>query len=726
MYSVRVTVVTLCVAAGLLPFQHGMSAERLTWDHVYGRRKIVIRDPAPDQFDWLNDTTLLVQEDAWQMIDADSGVTADWYDRDTLESSLLEKGIAPADASSIADGNWKIHDAQQHLCVLHRDGRLIRAALDGTRIQQIDGLPLKIELLTLSPTGNACAFVVKNNLWSADFESGKVQQLTRSADAAIRCGKADWIYYEEVYRRKWKAFEFSPDGRSLLFQTFDDTQVPEFRVIDHARTEQQVETEHYPTAGATNPTVKLGVVRLDGSPVRWVKSPYNDETTLITRFGWYPDSQSFYWYAQDRAQTWLEMIRSDIESMSCRKLIRETTEAWVPLPPAPMFLESNAFLFLSERSGWRHIERICAGGDTRQSITSGDWDVTQLLAVNESGGWLLLSGRRDSPIADNIYRVSLQDSAIHRLTPDEGHHVAAVNASGTRFLDTWSAHTRQKSVVMRDEKGTEVRRIHESVISEEISNFEFGTVGLRDVPLADRQVGKALVVYPPKFDTTQPHPVWLKTYGGPRFARVKDAWSARLSDHLLASHGIVVLHFDPRTSGGFGASGAWKAYRQLGVEETRDVESICNWLAEQPWADADRIGMSGHSYGGYLTSYVMTHTQCLAAGIAGSPVTDWANYDTIYTERYMSTPDDNPQGYRDSSVIRAAAKLHGQLLLVHGLRDDNVHPANSFQFVRALQQAGRKFEFMVYPKARHGIHDQHYRRLHYDFIVRTMNVDAAN
>jgi dipeptidyl aminopeptidase/acylaminoacyl peptidase len=187
----------------------------------------------------------------------------------------------------------------------------------------------------------------------------------------------------------------------------------------------------------------------------------------------------------------------------------------------------------------------------------------------------------------------------------------------------------------------------------------------------------------------------------------------------------VVITFDPRSASGYGAKSAWLAYRQLGVEETKDLLAVCNWLEEQKWADMSRIGLSGHSYGGYFTSYAMTHCDKISAGIAGAPVTDWANYDTIYTERFMSTPQENPDGYKASSVVAAASRLHGRLLLLHGLKDDNVHPENSLQLVHALQKANKQFDLMLYPTSRHGIYGDHYNKLVFNFMVEAMGKPEA-
>jgi dipeptidyl-peptidase-4 len=238
--------------------------------------------------------------------------------------------------------------------------------------------------------------------------------------------------------------------------------------------------------------------------------------------------------------------------------------------------------------------------------------------------------------------------------------------------------------------------------------------------MADGSETSAIFVLPPDFQPERRYPVWLRTYAGPHRPQVRDLWNPRLADHLLATQDIVVITFDPRSASGYSAASAWKAWRQLGVEETKDLVAVCDWLQQQSWVDASRIGLSGHSYGGYFTAYAMTHTDRIAAGIAGAPVTDWRHYDTIYTERFMGTPQSNPDGYRKSSVTEAAAALQGRLLLVHGMLDDNVHPENTLELAHRLQQSERQFELMLYPTARHPIVNSHYSRLTYDFILRAM------
>jgi dipeptidyl-peptidase 4 len=242
--------------------------------------------------------------------------------------------------------------------------------------------------------------------------------------------------------------------------------------------------------------------------------------------------------------------------------------------------------------------------------------------------------------------------------------------------------------------------------------------------LKDGTVLEGTLLLPPDFDRNQKYPVWLMTYGGPHAPQVHDAWNFRTLDHVLSSLGIIVFHVDPRTASAKGAQSTWQGYKQMGVQEAKDIDAALDWLiANQPYVDAAHIGMSGASYGGYLTCYCMTHSKKFAAGIATAPVTDWTYYDSIYTERYMDTPQNNKAGYEKGSVVRAAKDLHGRLLLVHGLMDDNVHVQNSVKLIEELQRAGKQFEFMVYPLARHGVgaqYSRHYQRMTLDFMRRTM------
>ena len=418
-------------------------------------------------------------------------------------------------------------------------------------------------------------------------------------------------------------------------------------------------------------------------------------------------------------------MTTSLHDGTTRKLLRDETKAWVDNPLDLKFLACGDFLFFSERSGWRHLYRVSPNGAQIEAVTHGEWEVRELHAVGSDESDVVVSGTKDSHIAENVYRISLKNpDDILRLTPEDATHVASVSENGSYSVDSFSSYDQPARVVVRNSGGSVLRILSEPVFVPR-DKYAFGAVELRDLPMADGSTTKAIAVFPPDFDSAKRYPVWLRTYGGPHYPQVKNSWGNRLPDHLLANLGIVVITWDPRTASGYGAKSAWPAYRQLGVEETRDLEAVCDWLHGQSWVDAKRIGLSGHSYGGYFTAYAMTHSDRICAGIAGAPVTDWANYDTIYTERFMSTPQLNDDGYRKSSVVAAAAKLNGRLLILHGLRDDNVHPENSIQLVNALQKSERQFDMMFYPTSRHGIYGSHYNRLCFNFIVDAMGIPEA-
>ncbi|MGC8639306.1 MAG: alpha/beta hydrolase family protein, partial [Isosphaeraceae bacterium] len=331
---------------------------------------------------------------------------------------------------------------------------------------------------------------------------------------------------------------------------------------------------------------------------------------------------------------------------------------------------------------------------------------------------------RDTPTGTRLFRTKI-GGPIECLTPGEGSYRVNVSPDGRHYLASWSdLHTpTQVKLFAGDGK---LVRVVDSNPSYQTKEYRFGPVERVHVPARDGFVLEGEVILPPDLDPARKYPVWFTTYGGPHAPMTSEGWQAgRIHDQAMASEGIIVFHLDPRSASGKGAVSAWKAYKQLGVRELEDIKDGIAWLKRRPYVDGARIGMSGHSYGGYLTSYAMTHSELFAAGIAGAPVTDWRDYDSIYTERYLGLPQDNPEGYKKSSVVSAARNLHGKLLLIHGLIDDNVSVRNTMRLVQALQDADKDFELMIYPGSRHPVFSPHYSRLQIEFIRRSLEKPPA-
>lgn len=726
-------------AAASAPAVPASGRRPLTFELVHGPNRLNLTGSAPAKLIWIDaERWIQPSENGWDVISASDGARSPWFNPSTVAATLQKlSGCSPDEARKLSSGGWVDLLPAQHLALFQTAGRLIRVDLlapdQATALQIPDGA----ELVTISPTGETAAFVHKHNLWVAELLTGTLRQITSDGSATIRNGKADWVYFEEVYNRSWKALRYSPDGQWIAFQQFNDEHVPVFRISDHTTVSQVFDEEHYPQAGQTNPTVRLGVASVApgkpagdsaaggdtaGEGVLWLHSAdYPADDFLLVSFQWLPDSSGLLWAAQNREQTWLDLLRSPRTGGPPQKLLRDQTPAWTDHHGDVRFLADGSFLMFSERSGWKHLYRVSPDGSAITPVTSGDYEVRELLGVAADEQSLLVAAARNSRIADAIFRVSLAlpGTPPDCLTPEDGQHSATASPGCVWFLDVHSTFRQPPQTTLRNASGATVRVLAER-LRLPVDEYRFGRLEMRDLPMADGSSTKAIFVLPDNFDPQQKYPVWLRTYGGPHTPVVKDQWNPRLADHLLAEMGLVVITFDPRTASGYGACSAWPAWKRLGAEETRDLQSVCDWLKSQSWVDGSRIGLSGHSYGGYFTALAMTRLDCIAAGISGAPVTDWAHYDSIYTERFMSTPQRNPEGYRESSVVQAAGNLRGRLLLLHGFRDDNVHPENTIQLIHALQQANRQFEVMFYPTARHGIVGEHYQRLLFEFMLRTM------
>jgi dipeptidyl-peptidase-4 len=415
----------------------------------------------------------------------------------------------------------------------------------------------------------------------------------------------------------------------------------------------------------------------------------------------------------------------EVATGSVRTLLRETSPAWVnpPEDDHPVWLGDGTFLWQSDRSGWRHLYHYRADGTLVRQVTDGKWDVRTFHGIDEGSGWVYFSGTERSYVGIDVYRIRVDGGRLERLSRAEGSHSARFNPAFTYYIGQWSDITTPTQTRLHRSDGAEVRVINENRVRAldeyRLSKPEFLQVATRDGFLME-----AIMIKPPDFDPTRRYPVYQFTYGGPQLPQVRNAWGGTqyLYHQLLAQEGIIVWICDNRTASGKGIQSAWPLYKKFGELELSDIEDCLSWPKKQSYVDPSRIGIHGWSYGGYLTSYALTHSRSFVMGIAGGTVADWRSYDTVYTERYMGLPQENPDGYRNSSPRWAAGSLHGALLLVHGAIDDNVHVANTLQFAQELQREQKPFQLMLYPQSRHGITDpqlvKHLRTMMLDFTLR--------
>jgi dipeptidyl-peptidase-4 len=647
----------------------------------------------------------------WLKVDARSGSTESLLDHGAVVDALLKiPGVAPALADGAPRRPTLFNNRHSGFVFILR-GDLFYFDMRGRSATRLtSGDVPDIELPAFSPDDGSVAFVSHNDLYVTPVVSPSVRRLTTDGSTDVLNGTLDWLYSEEIYGRgNYRAFWWSPDSSRLAFLHFDETRVPIYTLTDELQYHQQTTALKYPKAGDPNPQVKLGIVAIGGGDIRWVdSSKYHD--FLIVNAGWAPDSRHVAYQIQDRTQSWLDFNIADTADGSIATVFREQGRPWVErwddASADPVWLKDGSFLWLSERSGFRHIYRYNQAGPLIRQVTSGDWEVRRINGLDEQGGWIYFTSTEASVLANNLYRIKTDGSGRQRLTGSAGTHYAVLNPAMSLFLDSRSTASTPPEARLHRTDGTELRVIERNPVPA-LAEFRLSTPDFLQVKTRDGFTLEAMMIKPADFDPSRRYPVYQYVYGGPHSQTVLNSWTGTryLFHELLAQRGIIVWMCDNRTASGKGVVSTSPLHGNFGELELRDIEDCAAWLKQQSYVDPTRMAISGYSYGGFMTAYALTHPSSFSAGIAGGPVTDWRDYDTVYTERYMGLPQENAAGYVKSSPRFNAADLHGALLLIHDTGDENVHVQNTLQFALELQKAGKPFQMMLYPTAGHGISD---------------------
>ncbi|MBX3227876.1 MAG: alpha/beta fold hydrolase [Labilithrix sp.] len=585
--------------------------------------------------------------------------------------------------------------------VVPRRGDVWVRAADG-KVKQLTKTPEPEIDARPCDTGARVAFVRKSELWMVDVASGKETQLTTGATEGVTHGLSDYVGQEELGEPH--GYFWSPKCDRLVYLEVDERPVEKIPVLGWRGQGEDLMLQRYPRAGAKNPSVRAGILDVATKRTTWITPPADPKAErYVGRFTWAEDGSALFHQAMPRDQKKLALIRVEPATGKSTEIASETSPAWVHFSPARVLERSAQVLFTSIKTGHRHIElRSQKDGTLIRTLTKGDWDVDAIVGLDEAGGRVLFTATKDGPLQRQLYAARLDGEAdVVRLTSEPGVHSVRVDETGKTWVDVHSSATRPPaSVVVKD--GKPLGELRPAPLDPDIVGLGIRPAALVQVPGADGTLLNGALLTPR--DVTGRHPVVVVVYGGPESQSVMDYWSPRLLWQHLADRGFVVFQVDGRGTGGRGRAFAQKVHKQLGKYELEDQIAAAKWLATLPYVDASRIGIYGHSYGGFMAALAMLEGGgVFQAGVAGSSVTDWRLYDTGYTERYMETPATNADGYAATDLAKKAPGLTGKLLLTHAMMDENVHYANTARLVDALIAADKRFELLVLPGERHGL-----------------------
>ena len=570
--------------------------------------------------------------------------------------------------------------------------------------------------LTYSPDSTLLAFTRGGDLWVVRIADGREVALTHDGSATVYNGYASWVYYEEIFGRpsRYRAFWWSPDSRRLAWYRFDDSAVPMFPIYSPFGQDGTLRETRYPKAGEPNPEVRIGfadvaaILSPDSSPETvWADFDASEDQYFGTPF-WGPDSRTFYVSREPRIQNTLDLYAVSVLDGSKKPVYHETYPTWLDWIDGMLFSDKGLYMVRNFETGWQQIYFLAYDGKLKRLTSGENWRV-QLIRADKDGT-VYFTAQRDSHVRQALYKVdpkgritALTDPSLDAtgisFSPDGKYFIACVSSLDTPS-QIWIHHTKvpMKAVKVSDMKGADFEKLPH-------------TRGQLVSIVRDSLELPGIIYYPDNFDLSKKYPVHVDIYGGPDAPMVRDRWVNPSVNAWYAENGIIQLIADCRAAGHSGRAGLDAIYRQLSVVEVQDFIAWSDWLKSLPYVQGDKIGVEGFSFGGTMTALlVMTAPDAYPYGIAGGGVYDWMLYDTHYTERFMSTPADNPEGYKATRVIdkascypvEKAARGEVMLKITHGTGDDNVHFQNTLQLIDALQHEGAAFDFMIYPDGMHG------------------------
>ncbi|MEI6895728.1 MAG: S9 family peptidase [Colwellia sp.] len=561
-----------------------------------------------------------------------------------------------------------------------------------------------------SPKGNFVSYIRAQNIFVLNIASGEERQLTTDGKDLIKNGMSEFVAQEEMDRMT--GYWWSPDEKHIAFLRVDETPVQTVIRNEIYAEEIKLIEQRYPATGTNNVHIQLAVTDIKGKKIRFVDLGDNQDI-YIPRVKWLNDSKSFSYQWQSRDQKTLALKIYNLNSRRQKTLLTEKSDHWLNLNQDLIFLKDNkTFIWASERDGYKHLYHYNLKGQLISQLTQGDWVVDALSYVDEEKGWLYFTGRADTPLERHLYKVPLNGKSpehVQRISDRSGFHDISFSDSGGSYIDKFSNITTPTQVSLHSTNGEHITWLAENKVTplhplapyvDELVAPEFGVLKSDD--------GEADLYYklykPKDMQPGKKYPVIVRVYGGPHAQLVTNTWQGADITQYMLQQGYIVYQLDNRGSNYRGTAFEFPIYEKLGQVEVNDQITGVKYLQSLPYVDKDRIGVFGHSYGGYMALMSMFKAgDYFKAGVSGAPVTDWLLYDTHYTERYLNHPNVNASGYQQSSVFPYISGLNGPLMIYHGMADDNVLFTNTTKLMKALQDEGKLFELMTYPGSKHSM-----------------------
>jgi dipeptidyl-peptidase-4 len=596
-----------------------------------------------------------------------------------------------------------------------------RASLIGKNIQEP----------TFSPTELKIAYAENNNIFIYDKKTNRTTQVTKDGKTNhIINGTTDWVYEEEF--GFVKAFEWSPNGKFLAFLRFDETDVREFSM--NVTGDELYPTQHvfkYPKAGEDNAKVTLHIYDVEKQTTKKIAL---GDYEYIPRIQWSNDPNILIATTLNRRQNDLKLHKVFALRSSSTLLLNEKDDAYVDINDNLTFLDDNSFIWTSEKDGFNHIYHYDFSGKLINQITKGNWEVTRYYGYNPTKKTIYYQSVENGSINRGIYSIGLDGTNKKLLSEEEGNNSASFSTNLNYFINTHSTAEVPPVYSLYTAEGERVKVIKDNAqLKEKLSDYKMSPKEFSTIEINGEELNMWMIK-PADFDPNKEYPMLMFQYSGPGSQQVANRWNGS-NDYwhqMLAQQGMIVVCVDPRGTGLKGRDFKKVTQKELGKYEVEDQIAAAKKLGERSYIDEDNIGIWGWSYGGFMsTNCLLKGNDVFAAAIAVAPVTSWRFYDTVYTERYMQTPQENASGYDDNSPINYADKLEGKYLLVHGSGDDNVHPQNTMRMINALVEANKQFDLFIYPDRAHGIYKGQNTRLHLykkmtTFIQESLNSNKDN